>query len=83
MGIVQKIKNMSESGELHITANYYKDDNQMDYPWYYVKYLDPDWSMEITSEMPTLEDAINSVYASLQAYNTKINVGNVNLFKGV
>lgn len=70
---------MSESGELLITAQYYKDDNQMDYPWYYVKYTDVDGA-EITSEMPAPEDAINSVYASLQAYNTKINIGN--LFKG-
>jgi len=82
MGIVQKIQSMSESGELRITANYYKDDNQMDYPWYYVTYLDPDWSMEITSEMPTLKQAIESVYASLQAYNAKINAGNASLFKG-
>ena len=72
MGIVQKIKSMSESGELHITANYYKDNNQMDYPWYYVTYTDID-GMQITSEMPTLEAAIESVYGQIGIYNAKVN----------
>jgi hypothetical protein len=71
MGIVQKIKNMSESGTLVITANYYIDNNQMDYPWYYVTYKDND--LEITSEMPTIEAAIESVYSQIGIYNAKVN----------
>jgi len=72
MGIVQKIKNMSESGKLEIEAHYFKDDNQMDYLWYYVAYQDSDGA-EIASEMPTLEAAIESVYSQIGIYNAKVN----------
>lgn len=73
MGTVQKIKNLSESGELSITANYYHDDNQIGYFWYYAKYTEPD-GLEITSETPTLEQAINSVYSQLEHLHIKENM---------
>lgn len=79
MGTVQKIKSMSESGELKITADYWQDDNQIGYFWYAVTYIDSDGT-EIYTHDPSLEGAINSVYASLQAYVTKINIGNEYLF---
>lgn len=73
MGIVQKIKNLSESGELKITTNYYHDDNQIGYFWYYAQYEESN-KVLITSEMPTLEQAINSVYSQLEQLHIKENI---------
>lgn len=74
-----KIRNLCESGKLEMTTDYDSDDNQIGYFWYSVKYTDEDGT-EIYAHDPSLDNAINSVYATLGAYNTKINIGN--LFKG-
>jgi hypothetical protein len=79
MGILQKLSSMAQIGTVKIDSSWYKDDNQMGYNWYYVSLTCPD--VTFTSEMPTLKDAIDSIHRQIEIYNTKINIGNTNLFR--